>query len=328
MTRFNNKRMRKESTEMRNFGAGIIAMLCLVAIAGCTTNKSIANVTTSIQGKLQLAVGTINDSADTLGIGGTSLNVVTTFRDNNGNSAYIHPGFYTLTGPGGTIVTPNPSNPCDQLFGYGDLPGCEGDSIGEAIVGVPPAYTPPSSIGGYSLGFIQTGAPATAGTYTVSTTVTVNGQNHTYTASATLNPVVMANAGGITNFVSDGSGGGTFTFTNPLKAKLKVHHNGGVAVGEVLILVSNSVISSSPLIVAAVEATGGSTTATIVGTGDCSSSVGGIPIPCGGNTAYVIDADYPLVEDGPPANFAQTPQLDGPNGSADISVSPPSPINE
>lgn len=304
---------------MRNFGAGIIAMLCLVAIAGCTTNKSIANVTTS-SNKLQLAVGTINDSAGTLGIGGVSLNVVTTFRNTLGNSAFIHPGFYGLTGPGGTIITPNPSNFCDQLFGYGDFPGCEGDVIGEAIVGVPPAYTPPSSIGGYSLGFIQTGAPATAGAYSVSTTVTVNGQNVNYTGNATLSPVVMANATGVTGFVSDGKGGGTFTIGNPLKAKLKLHHHGFVAVSEYLILVSNSVISSSPLIVAAVETT--STTATIVGTGDCTSSAGGIPIPCGGNSAYVIDADYPLVEDGPPASHSQTPTLDGPNGSTDISVSP------
>ncbi|HET9342717.1 MAG TPA: hypothetical protein VFO25_07380 [Candidatus Eremiobacteraceae bacterium] len=311
---------------MRNFGAGIIAMLCLVAIAGCTTNKSIANITTS-SNKMQLAVGTINDSAGTLGIGGVSLNVVTTFRNSLGNSAFIHPGFYTLTGPSGTIVTPNPSNPCDQLFVYGDLPiGCEADSIGDAIVGVPPAYTPPSSVLGYPMGFIQTGAAASAGAYSVSTIVTVNGQNVTYTANATLSPIVMANATGVTSFASDGKGGGTFTIGNPLKAKLKLHHHGFVPVSEYLILVSNSVISSSPLIVAAVETT--STTATIVGTGDCSSSVGGIPIPCGGNNAYVIDADYPLVEDGPPASHAQTPQLDGPNGSADISVSPIAGITE
>jgi len=311
---------------MRKFGAGVITILCFISIAGCTTNKSIANVTTP-PNKLQLAVGTINDSQDTLGIGGVSLNVVSTFLNVLGNSAYEHPGFYQLTGPNGTIVTPNPSNFCDQLFSYGDFPGCEGDNIGEAIVGVPPAYTPPSSIGGYSLGFIQTGAPATAGTYTLSTSVPANG-TQSFSASATLGTTVMANAGGVTGFVSDTKGGGTFTFSNPLKAKFKLHHHGFVAVSEFLILVSNSVISSSPLIVAAVEAPGGRTTATIVGTGDCSSSVGGIPIPCGGNSAYVIDADYPLVEDGPPASHSQAPQLDGPNGSADISVSGITPINE
>ena len=309
---------------MRNFGAGIVAMLCLVAIAGCTTNKSIANITTPTN-KLQIAVGTINDSAGTLGIGGTSLNVVTTFRNVLGNSAYEHPGFYQLTGPNGTIITPNPSNFCDQLFGYGDFPGCEGDGIGEAIVGVPPAYNPPSAIGGYSLGFIQTGAPATAGTYTITTSVPVNGTLN-FSASATLNPIVMANAGGVQSFVPDGKGGGTFTIANPLRIRSKVHHHGFVAVSEYVILVSNSTISSSPFIVAVAKTTG--TTATITGTGDCASSVGGIPIPCGGNTAYVIDADYPLVEDGPPASHSQAPALNGPNGSADISVSAPVGINE
>jgi hypothetical protein len=310
---------------MRNFGAGIIAMLSIVAIAGCTTNKSIANITTS-QAKLELAVGTINDSAGTLGIGGTTLNVVTSFRNNLGNSAYEHPGFYTLTGPGGTIVASNPSNFCDQLWGYGDFPGCEGDSIGEALWGVPPQYSPPNPNGGYSLGFIQTGAPATAGAYSISTTVTVNGSNVNYSANATMSNVnVMSNATGVTNFASDGAGGGTFTIGNPLKPR-RVHHHGGIAPTEYLIIVSNSVISSSPLIVATIETTG--TSATIVGTGDCSSSVGGFPIPCGGNNAYVIDADYPLVEAGPPASHSQTPTLDGSLGSTDISVSPITAINE
>lgn len=310
---------------MRNLGAGLIAALCLVAIAGCTTNSSIASVTTP-PNRLQLAVGTINDSADTLGIGGTTLNVVTTFRNILGNSAYEHPGFYTLTGPGGTIVAPNPGNPCNQLFGYGDLPGCEGDGIPEALVGEPPTYSPPSAVGGYALGFIQTGAPATAGAYTISTNVPVNG-NLKFSATATLNNVItLPNATGVTNFVSDGAGGGTFTIGNPLRAHLKIHRHGFVSPTEFLIVVSNSVVSSSPFIVATVETTG--TTATITGTGDCSSSVGGIPIPCGGNSAYVIDADYPLVEDGPPASHAQTPALDGPNGSADISVSGIVPINE
>lgn len=310
---------------MRNIGAGIIAMLCLVAIAGCSTNKSIASITTP-PNKLQLAVGTINDSAGTLGIGGVTLNVVTTFRNILGNSAYEHPGFYSLTGPNGTIVASDPSNFCDQLYGYGDFPGCEGDSIGEALWGVPPQYSPPNPDGGYALGFIQTGAPATAGAYTISTNVPVNG-NLAFSASATLtNTVGLPNATGVTSFVSDGKGGGTFTIGNPLKPRSKVRHHGVLSATEFLILVSNSVISTSPLIVAAVETT--NTTATIVGTGDCSSSVGGIPIPCGGNSAYVIDADYPLVEAGPPANHSQTPTLDGPNGSTDISVSPIATITE
>ena len=320
---------------MRNFGAGIVAMLCLVAIVGCTTNKSIANITTS-QGKLQLAVGMINDSFGTLGIGGTTLNVVTTFRNNLGNSAYEHPGFFSLTGPNGTIIASDSTNTCDQLFGYGQntapqpplFPVCESDSLGDVLGGWPPTYSPPDTNGfGYSLGFIQTGAPATAGNYSVSTTVAVNGANVNYSANATLtNTVGLPNATGVTTFASDGKGGGTFTIGNPLGPRAKVRHHGVLSATEFLIVVSNSVVSSTPIIVATVETN--NTSATIVGSGDCLSSVGGIPIPCGGNSAYVIDADYPLVEDGPPANHSQTPTLDGPNGSTDISVSPIATITE
>ena len=310
---------------MRKLGAGVIAVLCLVAIAGCTTNKSIANVTTSTQAKLQLAVGTINDNFDTLGIGGISLNVVTTFRNQFGNSAYRNPGQYTLTGPAGTIIAAQPGNPCNQLFGYGDFPGCEGDSLGEPLWGVPPTYSPANPNGGYALGFIQTGAPATTGNYTISTTVPVNGQNVKYSASATLSSALsMPNATGVTNFVSDGAGGGTFTIGNPLKPFSKVHHHGvSLPPTEFLIVVSFTTPGPSPTtsIVATVETT--NTSATIVGSSPCISGTGGFPIPCGSFQAYVIEADYPLVEDGPPANHAQAPALTGANGTADLSVSLP-----
>ena len=302
---------------MRTLGAGIIGLLCLVAIAGCTTNKSIANITTP-KATLQLAVGTINDSADTLGIGGTTLNVVTTFRNILGNSAYQNPGSYTLSGPGGVIVAANPANPCDELFSYGDFPGCEGDALGEAILGEPPQYLPPNPNGGYSLGFIQTGAPATAGGYTISTTVPVNGQNVKYTATATLpaSPLVLPNATGVVGFTSDGIGGGTFTIGNPLRPRshARVRPRGVVnPVTEYLIVVSNSSVG----MVASIETQ--TTTATIAGTG---SSGNCSPIPCGPNTAYVIEADYPLVESGPPANKQAAPPIVGTNGTADISVSP------
>ncbi|HYK53870.1 MAG TPA: hypothetical protein VEV38_10110 [Candidatus Eremiobacteraceae bacterium] len=327
--------MRKEQTEMRNIGAGIIAMLCLIAIAGCTTNKSIANITTS-QGKLELAVGTINDSAGTLGLGSPTLNVVTSFRNNLGNSAYQQPGFFSLTGPSGTIIASDSTNTCDELFGYGQnpvpqpplFPVCESDSLGDILAGVPPTYSPADTNGiGYSLGFIQTGVAPVAGNYNVSTTVTVNGANVNFSANATLNSTAtLPNATGVTSFVSDGAGGGTFTIGNPLRTRSKVHHHGTVLTPtEYLIVVSNSVISSVPIIVATVETT--NTSATIVGSGNCLSG-NGFPIPCGGNTAYVIDADYPLVEAGPPTSHSQTPTLVGPSGSADISVSPTTAINE
>jgi hypothetical protein len=318
---------RKDSRQMRKLGAEIVTLLCLVAIAGCTTNHSIANVTTS-PGKLVVSVGTINDNAGTLGIGGVTLNVVSSFRNILGNSAYENPGFFSLDGPGGNIIPSTPGNPCDQLFSYGEFPGCQGDVNFASLLGEPPAYNPPSAVGGYSLGFIQTGAPLTNGSYTLSTVVPVNGQNVSFSASASLTSIQLANATGATGFVSDGLGGGTFTIGNPAKPHgKKVHHSGFPAVTEYLIVVENLLLSSSAgTIVATVETN--NTTATIVGTGDCASSAGGNPIPCGPNTVYVIDADYPLVEAGPPASHAVAPTLTGAGGQSDISVSGFLPINE
>lgn len=317
---------------MRTLGAAIVGLNCLVAIAGCTTNKSIANITTP-RAKLEMSVGTINDSAGTLtGTAGTYLNVVTSFRNVLGNSAYENPGWFSLTGPGGTIIASTPGNPCDQLFSYGlfpDLsPPCVFDSVGAGLVGLPPTYNPPSAIGGYSLGFIPTGAAAAGGAYSVTTVVPVNGGNVNYTASATLpaSPVVLANATGVTSFTSDGKGGGTFAIGNPLRPRSKVHAHGNANLATEYLIVIETAGSSGSFLVAAVETT--STTATITGTGDCSTSAGGSPIPCGSNTAYVIDADYPLVEAGPPQNVQTSPTLTGAQGTSDISVSGMTAINE
>lgn len=327
--------MRKDNDNMRTLAAAAAA-LCLVAIAGCTTNTSIANVATSTNDTLEMAVGTINDSADTLGIGGTTLNVVTSFRNTLGNSAYEDPGFFSLTGPGGSIVASNASNACDQLFGYGLFPGCVLDALSEPILGQPPTYNPPDAVGGYSLGFIPTGAAAASGAYSLQTIVPINGTQHTYSATATLpSPVTaMANATGVTGFVSDNAGGGTFTIGNPARPRLEhqLVHTRGVTIQaptEYLIVVSvTESISSTPtnVVVATVETT--STTATIAGAGDCSSSLGGSPIPCGPFNVYVINADYPMVESGPPMSHAMKPTLTGSAGTADISVSPIAAENE
>ena len=209
---------------MRALGAAIIGAVCLLTIAGCTTNKSIAPVTFSTKATLQMAVGTINDSQGTLGIGGTALNVVTSFRNQFGNSAYENHGQYTLTGPLGAIV-PIAVNifgaSCDELFSYGDFPGCETDALGDLVWGVPPTYNPPNALGGYALGFIATTAAPAAGNYTISTSVPVNGQMIKYSASATLpaSPLVLPNATGVLSFASDHAGGGTFTIGNPLRPR-------------------------------------------------------------------------------------------------------------
>lgn len=311
---------------MRTLVGRIAVLACLVAVAGCTTNKSIANITTS-KATLEMAVGTINDSADTLGIGGTTLNVVTSFRNVLGNSAYENPGNYSLTGPGGSIVAPSGGTSCDtgfstdQLFSYGLAPGCVAIPGASSVVlnvwGMPPTYTPPDAVGGYSLGFIPTGAAATAGSYTVSTAVPVNGGMPTYSATASLpaSPVVLPNATGVTGFVSDGKGGGTFTIGNPSRPH-GAHTKGVInTISEYLIIAVNPFTGT----LATVETT--NTTATITGTGDCSSSTGGIPISCGSFSAFVIGADYPMVEDGPPANLSPAPSLVGPKGEDDITIS-------
>src|SRR5215472_9041097 len=130
---------------MPNFIGRVAALLCVVAIAGCSTNRSIANITTP-KASLEVAVGTINDNFDTLGIGGVTLNVVTSFRNALGNSAYQTPGNFALAGPGGGIVAANGGSPCpippsaspfttDELFSYGLAPGCVIDAAGNAVWG-------------------------------------------------------------------------------------------------------------------------------------------------------------------------------------------------
>lgn len=284
---------------MRKLGAGIVTLLCLVAAAGCTTNKSIANVTT-IPATLEMAVGTINDPGGLLGNAGTNLNVVTSFRNALGNSAYQHPGTPTLTGPGGALVFQPAGVPtCAQLFSYGQFPGCT------AVFGVPPAYNPPSAVGGYAMGFIITNAPPTSGAYNLSNATTVNGGVTTYTATASLpaTPTVLPVDGGLVSFTTDNLGGGSFTINQP------------AGVTESLI-----VVISGGNEVASVETTG--TTATITGSGSsCTGATpNGVPIPCGAFNVIVIGADYPLVEAGPPANTLSNPTLNGAGGSADMTV--------
>jgi len=227
-----------------------------------------------------------------------------------GNSAYGTPGFFSLNGPGGTVIASDPTNSCDRLFSYGEFPGCQTDALGSPLWGMPPGYNPPDAVGGYSLGFIQTGAAVTSGSYTVSTVVPVNGTTVTYTASATIpaTPVVLPNATGVTSFVSDGKGGGTFTIGNPRRVR---PHGIVNPVTEYLIVVTNTVITSGGPVtstVATMNTTGTSATITGTGTG-CPTSAA--PIPCGSNNAYVIDADYPLVEAGPPASTSSNPTLTG-----------------
>lgn len=278
---------------MHKLRAGFLALLCLVMIAGCTTNLSPGNILFTTKAALQLAVGTQNDSAGTLSLlttgtstPGTFLNTVATFRNQNGVSAYLQPGTATLGGPASLSV------PVGGIFSYGQAPGANG------VVGLAPAYNPPNGNGiGYATGFIFTGAPATAGAYSLSTTVTVNGVNIPYSASATLpaSHTVLGNEAPPSYASGGASGGGTFTVSVP------------AGVIETLIAVYDA---STGAPVATAKTT--TTTATL---------------PSGtltqGNSylAIAIGADYPLVEAGPPASTAMKPTLTGAGGTADLTAS-------
>jgi len=275
----------KGFNSMHKLRAGLLALLCVAAMAGCKTNTNPGDIK-FLPPVIQLAVGTLNDSAATLtGAAGVYLNAVTTFRNNFGASAFLNPGTATLTGPGAISVT------LGGLFSYGKSPGTNG------VVGQPPAYVPPSTsaAGGYATGFILTGlTPPTSGGYTVVAPVTVNGQVQPWNASATLpaTPTILGAMPAPAYAPVAGTGGGTFTVAPPS------------GVTETLI-----VILSGTTQVATVEAIG--TTATVPpGT-----------LAAGSYTAFAIGADYPLVEAGPPANVQQAPTITGAGGTADLTAS-------
>jgi hypothetical protein len=305
-------------TRARWFCAFIAAAGLIAATASCSTNTGIAQISRSGGGAitLEMSVGTIDDPSGTLGFAGTSLNVVASFRNGLGNSAYENPGQFSLAGPSGTVVAAQAGDGCDQLFSYGLFPGCVASANGAPFVGQPPAYNPPDSAGtGYATGIIVSGTAATAGNYTISTAVPVNGALQNYSANATLpsSPMVLPADAGVTGFTSDGNGGGTFTIAQPA----------GVTESVIVVTIPNPQ-GGAPLAAATLEASG--TSATLPGDGSgCATAA---PIPCGQFQVYVVGADYPLVEAGPPASKSPRPTLTGTNGTSDITVSGISTLTE
>jgi len=289
---------------MHKLRIALAMLLCVGALSGCKTNTSAGDVK-FLPPVMQLAVGTLNDNFGTLtGTAGVYLNAVTTFRNNLGNSAFITPGSGTLTGPGAISV------PVGQLFAYGQAPG------GNGVQGEPPAYTPPSAVGGYATGFIlSTVTPPVAGRYTVVDPVTVNGVVQPWNASASL-PAAFTTLGpdGGAAYVRDASldGGGTFTFAAP---------PAGVTESVVYVVCLTSAGAAGDPCggatgpgtpVASAEVTGATLTATLpAGTLFTNDTY----------TCVVLGADYPLVEAGPPANHQQAPTLTGANGTSDLSAS-------
>src|ERR1017187_6378481 len=120
-----NSSMRKDLPKMRKFKATMVGLFCLAAVTGCTTNTSSVSTTFNTKPVLQLSVGTINDIPGTLqaqtgtcGAAGPYVDVIETFRNQNGTSAFIHPGNATLT-PGTGPNNVGPSQYGIGIFAYG-----------------------------------------------------------------------------------------------------------------------------------------------------------------------------------------------------------------
>jgi hypothetical protein len=273
--------------------AGILALTCAAAAAGCATNTSPGNIIDQTKATLTVAVGTLNDSFGTISAlnggpgSGTYLNLVTAFRNQLGNSAFISPGTAQLTGNGLALTL-------GSLYSYGQAPGTNG------LAGQPPAYTPANSTGtGYATGFIFTGAPPAPGTYTVTVTLKANGQTRQYAASATLpaTPVVLgADQGGSYLPDSPDDGGGTFTFATP---------PAGVTESIAFFLSGTTSVA---------------TVAVKTGTNSAVLPPGTL-VPGSSYTVIVVGADYPFVEAGPPQSTQPVPQLTGSSGTSDLTAS-------
>lgn len=270
---------------MKRYGSIAILSALLSACSTVNTTSTIPVTTTPSNATLQLAVGTLNNSSGLLGTPGTYLNAVTTFRNSTGTAAYFHPGSAVLNGPGLTNAG------LGELFAYGQPAGSNG------TLGEPPAFAPQNLVGGYSTGYILTGAAPTAGTYTVSTTVHTNGKTLNFSASATLpNAAPVLPLEPLPTWTTDGKGGGTFTMTNP------------AGVTESLIFVQ----AGNGAYVASVEL---KSPATSVNVPDGTLGVG--------VTYYVfcLGADYPMIESAPPNNKNPRPAITGGGGTADLTAS-------
>jgi hypothetical protein len=306
---------------MRKLSASLIALVGVGVMAGCTTNNTVGNPQFTTHAHLQLAVGTMNDAFGTLtSAPGTYLNAVSTFRNQNGASAFINPGSSTLALPGGASATTcglfsYGQNPASMLAPFGNPNGPGPIGFYAPAFGAPPAMSPANTNGiGYALGYLlfftagdANNAPCsqyvlppapTLGAYTISTTVSTNGHKPTFTATATLGggPTVLPSEA-TPSYVpgAPGSGGGTFTIAQPA----------GVT-ESLIVVVDNNTFAD----VTTVETT--STTA-IVPPGTLASGES-----C---AAFVIGADYPLVESAPPNSSSATPTIVGAGGTADLTVS-------
>jgi hypothetical protein len=287
---------------MHRLKAGLIGLLCLVGVAGCTTNNSIAPVNFTTNAVMQLSVGGLNDTAGVLSlrVTGTSspgiyLNAVSTFRNQFGNSAFLAPGTAMLTTPSSGTFT------IGTLFQYGKSP------TQNTVEGFAPAYSPPNTEagvgGGYSTGWlIQTNSPTcplTAkcllgvgffGGYTLATTVAINSTLQTFSASATLpltTPILGTPTTSFAYAPTGITGGGTVTLSAT-----------PALITERLVVITGTTASHAEVATALIS---GAATTVVLPAGTLISGHA--------YDVFVLGADYPLFEDGPPNALTQSPAL-------------------
>lgn len=257
------------------------AALALSACSGFGTTTAVAPITSNPAAALQMAVGTDNDAYGFLEAAGVYLNVITTFRNSTGTSAFADPGTATLSGPGVS------GQSLGELWSYGQAAGVNG------TLGEPPAFVRDNDIGGWSTGYILTGDAATPGTYTVSTTA----GKRNFSASATLpNTLTVLPPEPLPAWTSDGKGGGTFTMTNPP----------GVTESLIMIQATNGAWPGD------VELKSPATSVTVP---DGTLTVGATYY------VFCIGADFPMVESASPKNTQMKPTIVGSGGTADITIS-------
>ena len=316
---------------MHKFRAALVGLLCLVAVGGCTTNNTIANTNFTTVATMQLAVGTINDSAGTLsaqcsGCGtGPFLDVITTFRNQLGNSAFLHPNNASLT-PDGTA-----SGSFGGLFSYGQFPGSNG------LPATAPAWAAPGSGTGFDIDFNIGFIPlpiSVPRSEAISTTILINGTSKTYSASATLvSLALLGSPAAPISFVSNGAGtgGGTLTI-GPIVAgateQVAVILGPGTPACPALPCSPIVPVETPPTPPAAepnmFEVKGATTTIAIP------NGTLAVPVPGSGQSpipyeVFVIDADFGWVEAGatnaPTVGNPAPAITNGVNGQADLSVS-------
>jgi hypothetical protein len=298
---------------MYKFRAALVGLLCLTAVVGCTTNNTIANTNFTTHVTDKLAVGTMNDTAGTMqaqsqtSVPGPYTDVISVFRNQLGNSPFLHPGNATMTPGLGTNNIGNTGFGIG-LFAYGQNFSLNG------LAAAGPAWAAPGSGTGFLIDLFGGGPngdlpPLAAGgtTFTVTDTVQVNGTTNTYSASAALNgtPTILTTPAIAAYAPAAGTGGGTFTFgAYPAGATEQV---AVVLAGAA----PNTVLAMAEVCTAGCANTG-LTAALPAGT-----------LAAGAYTCFVIATDFPWVEAGvtnAPAPGNPNPTIVGANGNADMSV--------